>query len=520
MALNSKHPLYTERAPEWEQMRDTYEGQRRVKARGFVYLAPTSSMEKDGVYTGTGADVNTASPGWRAYVAYRMRATFPEWVREAVKAALGVMHRKAAGFELPPQMEYLLERATPQGESLQTLFERITMEQLIVGRIGLLGDAIDQGARAGEVYVSTYDAENLINWDHGESGSDLEIESLNLVVLDESGKVRKGFEWVDVKQYRVLVLGAPDVNEEDQTAGAGAVYRLGVFTDTSEFNETALIEPVIRGKKAFDLPFVIVNAQDLAPSPDVPPTFGLSNLALTYYRASADYRQNLFMQGQDTLVVIGSITNGGTDSDEDLRVGAGARIDLAIGGDAKYIGVNSQGLAEQRVALENDRTEALQKAGQLLDTTSKQRESAEALTVRVAVRTATLVSIAKAAAGGLQALLRKLAAWSGYDAEAVVVKPNLDFVDQQLTGEELGQLMGAKMVGAPLSIETVHAIMQDRGMTKLTLEEELAKIEEEKALELVPVPSGNPDGPANDGPNDPNNDDPNNDDPNANGDAP
>ena len=43
-----RHPLYSEFLPDWQLMRDSYEGERAVKQRGSLYLPATSGMIEDG----------------------------------------------------------------------------------------------------------------------------------------------------------------------------------------------------------------------------------------------------------------------------------------------------------------------------------------------------------------------------------------------------------------------------------------------------------------------------------------
>lgn len=489
MTVSSHHPRYAAQVEDWIQMADTYEGERHVKAKGAVYLSPTSGMIADGF--GTGASLT--NKGYLAYEAYKKRAVFPEVVREAVQAMVGAMHMKPALIELPAALEPMREKATLANESLEMLLRRINEQQLIRGRLGLLLDlptVAPTETRDVVPYIATYVAESIINWDAGERDKP-KPEALNLVVLNETEEVRTsdGFEWETKEKYRVLVLGDLVANE----AAGEAVYRVGVFDEENTFDVKATIEPEFRGTKLGRIPFVFVNTKDIVPEPDRPPLLGLSNLALTIYRGEADYRQALFMQGQDTLVVIGG------DAETVYRTGAGAAITPQIGGDAKYIGVDSQGLPEMRGALENDYSRAGTKAGELINETSRERESGDALRVRVAARTTTLHALAITGAFALQELLRIAAEWVGAEPSEVIVTPNLDFTDDGMTGKDLLDLMGAKGLGAPISLESIHGMMRDRGMTERTWDEEIEAIEQELSLELVkPAPSTDPDGPEGD----------------------
>lgn len=490
MSLDTKHPLYSEREPEWRQMRDTYAGERTVKERATMYLPATSGMLADGFPTALSNNASTQTKGYQDYLAYRMRARFPDLVDEAVSALLGVMHSKPPTISLPAKMEYLLKRASSRGESLEMLLKRINFEQMVVGRIGLLADIVDKGPLAGQFYIAAYDAEDVVNWDAAKS-TELEVESLNLVVLDESDEQREpgGFSWAKKRRHRVLVLGSLERNEPE----GEAVYSAGVFEEDQEFSESLLTTPVFQGKTLNAIPFVFVNAEDTAPEPDKPPLLGLSNLTLTIYRGEADYRQSLFMQGQDTFVQTGVPSNANVDGgDAPVRLGVGAVVSIAdSAGDAKFVGVDSKGLPEQRQALANDYGRGEQFAGRLMDSATRERESGDALRIRLATRTATLNQVAQAGAYGLQRILRLIATWMGEDPEKVTVVPNLDFVDDQMTGEQLRALMEAKEKGAPVSLKTIHDVMSIRSMTAMTFDAEIAQIKAEKAvLEEIrpPVP--------------------------------
>lgn len=489
MSINAEHPFYFEFREDWITMRDLYRGERVVKRKGEHYLPATSGMRIDGM--GSNAQ-SKAKPGQSAYDAYRKRAYFADYVKDGVEALIGMMHQKPATFEIPPQLEPLVEKCTLTGEGLQELLRRINTEQLIAGRVGLLADLPAQlpdpqpGSLPDSVlpYIALYIAEAMINWDN----SDLEegYHALNMVVLNESGFYRwENFTWRELTKYRVLQLGDMLTDEEDGAAD----YKMGTFTDKEGannlvYNVDAMASPMYMGRKLQEIPFVFINTKDINPTPDDPPLLGLARLALAIYRGDADYRQTLFMSGQDTLVVTGGVRKtDGTAQDEPLRVGAGARIDVEVGGDAKYIGVTANGLSEQRQSLENDRALASQKAGRLIQAgPSKQDESGEALKTRITAQTATLNQIALAGAKGLENLLKIMAKWIGLSQtviDSIKVTPNLEFADFALVAQDIVQLMTAKQLGAPLSKESIHGILVDRGITQLSFDDEMAKIEEE-----------------------------------------
>lgn len=464
-------------------MRHTYDGESAVKDAGRLYLPATSGMISRGIKT-------TNQRGWQEYVAYRLRARYPSFVRDAVQALIGVMHREPPTIELPSSMEFLTDRATLRGEGLADLLRRINERQLVMGRVGVLADVIDVGQMAGMPYLVTYEAEAITNWDEGRRLGDpdrpdgTEPHELNLVILDETGPVRKSnFEWETHQKWRVLVLGDPDENEPM----GGGIYRVGVFTEESggaTFSEADLVAPSIMGRTLDRIPFAFANANDVVPEPDVPPLLGLSDLALGIYRGEADYRQALFMQGQDTLVLIGV-----SDSEDEHAVGAGAVITITNpDGDAKYVGVDSTGLSEMRMALENDHKRAAQQSGELLDSVSRERESGEALRVRVAARTTRLNRIAQTGALALEDVLKAVAEWMGANPDEVVVTPNLDFVSDALSGKELTEYMTARTIGAPLSLRTIHEQMQERGLTERSFEEEIEEMRREE--EDAPMPGG------------------------------
>lgn len=470
MGIDTKHPSYIKFQEDWEMLRDFYAGPQQVKNKGEKYLPPTEGMRIDGL------DKN--KPGFYAYNAYRNRARVPDYIKEAVEVLVGLLHQKEAIIELPTEMEYLRERASASGEPLNALHRRINVEQISTGRLGLLVDMRETPDPAHpNPYIALYTAESLINWDDNTETD--EYGKLNLVVLDESGHKRVNiFDWKDIKKYRVLELGAPVENEQV------GVYKSATFTDegTLTYNADDMKSPMLRGGTLDFIPFTFINSKDLLSEPDEPPLKGLAEMCKGIYQSEADYRQNLYMQAQDTLVVIGGVKNptGLPGEPEALRTGAGARIDVDTGGDAKYIGVSADGLTEQRMAIEADRKRAQVKAGELIQNSGSQMESGQALSTRFNAQTATLNQMATTAAAGLEMALRQIAKWMNLDTSKVKVTPNTEFIDFALDGANFKAIMEAKELGFPISEESLHALAADRGLTVMDFVTEMKKVEEDR----------------------------------------
>ena len=461
MALDSTHPLFDALISDWTMLRDMYQGERTVKDKGIVYLPATAGMKLDGM--------KENQDGYNAYQDYKMRAVFHDYISEAVEMYIGLMMLQPASIQLPKQMEPLREHCGVQGESIDLILRKINAQQLITGRAGVLADLpVVTTNKTILPRVSIYFAETVHNWD--ETVDYNGIESLNFVAINESNFEldKNTYKWNFQEKYKILRLN-------------NGKYEQGNYRD-KEFLEGAMTLITHMGKAIDEIPFVFINSKDIVAEPDRPPLLGLANLTMAIYRGEADYRQNLYMQGQDTLVIVGNVRNpdGKPDENSDaIRTGAGSRIDIDQGGDAKYIGVGSEGLDAQRQCLEDDKKRATVKAGQLISAFNAKEESGTALKTRLGAQTATLTQIANAGAEGLQTLLRKVAKWIGANPEEVIIKPNVKFADLDLTAQEIVYLMTARTMGAPISLETIHSLMGEREITKMAYEDETSLIEKE-----------------------------------------
>lgn len=481
------HPLYDANKERWERIEDCFEGEDTVKAAGTKYLPATPGQILDGA---TAECKDTTNIGWLSYQNYKRRARFPDFFTEGVKTLVGIMNEKPPKIVVPEKMQYIFQGVTKNRENVYTLLRKIHFEQLKPGRGGLLVELGAQSTTNPQPYIELYPALKIINWDDGNFKTNGAVEGelsndeykLNMVVLDESGFSRQpDFTWRQQNSYRVLTLGSLQTQGEGDNQGDG--YHQYVAENQEALTTAEEITPRSRDEQLKEIPFTFFGPLDLDSTPDQPPLDGLASLCLHIYMSEADYRYTLYMQAQETLVVVGGIKNTSTTPGEKnggaLRVGADARIDVGVSGDAKYIGVSNKGLSEMRMAIDNDKQLAAVRTGQLLAPGKMSMESGEALKTRVAGQTATLTSVAVASAAALQRALRHIAKWLGEDPEKVIVEPNLDFSNYRVATQDLVQMITAKRLGFPVSFETLHQVARERGVTTKTFDEEMASIKKD-----------------------------------------
>lgn len=420
MGVDTRHPQYTAaRAEDWRLMRDSMDGEGAVKARKEAYLPmPTGFRQQlDG--------------GAKAYGDYMGRATFPEILAPTVSGMSGIAHGKEIAIDLPDGLAHLYENADGDGMPLEEFHRQITRELLVMGRHAVLADAPESG---GEPYLAAYCGESLINWDK------------DFFVLDESGPVRDGFEWKERTRFRVLRL------EEGKY-----VQKIHEGTDPALASSAA---PSALGQKALNfIPFAVASAVDLKPDIRTPPLIGVARAAKAIYQLDADERHQLFMSGQETLLVI----NG----EAPAFVGAGACHVINAGegetADMKYVSPSCSGIEAHQNKIKDVREAAVQAGAKLLDQSERAQESGEARKLRYQSETATLASIVRSGCALLEKGLRFVAALKGLDGDDITVPVPDNLLDSTMTPADAEALMRVWLEGG-ISYPTFYAALQKGGI--------------------------------------------------------
>lgn len=470
------HPQYDEMLPLLVKVEDCAKGADHIKGKTTDYLPPTRSMIQDGYY-GSAQNLQCEDGTFRNkgvvdYASYVDRAVFPTYVSDAIENYLGLLHKKPPVVKAKGKVLELLPKLTNFGENVNEFLLRINDQQLRSGRAGIL---VDVNTKTNKPYLALYAGKAITNWN--DNDGDSPYKKLNFVALDESGPVfvKETFSWIPYsKKVRVLSLN-----------DAGNFV---VAVGDSVLTATDFTEITCQGKPHSGIAFYFANCTTNSPDMENPPLLKIANTCLSIYRSEADYRRALHLQGQDTLVLKGMRATG--EEDEAIRTGAGAAIIVESEGDAKYIGLSSSGLAEQRIALEKDHEQASLASGQFVGTNKGNNESGDAMKTRIASRTASLLTIAVVGASALQDALRscgKLLGLSQTEIDEITVVPNLDFVKGAFSAQELIQLVTSRNAGAPISLNTLHKYLVDYGVTDETLDNELALIAKEKPGDIKPI---------------------------------
>lgn len=418
--VKEHHPDITpERRAEWLLMRNAADGEGAIKRGGLAYLPMPSGFRAQ------------PDAGAAMYDAYRMRAGFPEILAPTLAGAVGTIHAKDIPVEMPSGMDYLRVACDPNGLTLEAFHRRITRALLLMGRYGVLADVPEMG----DPWLVGYAAEKIINWD------------ADWFVLDESGMVRDGFTWELQEQYLLLELD-------------GGRY---TATRLDEFG-AAVADPVVptqggSGSALDFVPFYIGNARDAVPDVETPPLIGVAQAAVDIYQLDADYRHQLYMSGQETLVAI----NG----EPPTAVGAGVVHQMngteGLPADLKYVSPECTGIDAHREAKTERQQDALRAGARLLDNSGNSQESGEARRMRFGAETATLKSVSDVSCELLQRGLRAVAVMKGLDPESVIVEAPSELGDTSMDPADAAALVGAWQGGA-FSYDTLHWNLQRGGI--------------------------------------------------------
>lgn len=439
--MNNNHYEYDDAYAKWRKCRVAWLGEEEVKSHKTTFLPATKGMLLDGY--------PNREPGLSAYNNYILRSEFKNYFAEKVTSAIGMLNKRKAVFNLPNQLDYMRYSSNLRGDTLDATLRNIHNEVLITGRCGILTDVDESGS----IVLSIYTAENILDWEEQLDGN------LTYLSLNESTHERgENGVWNEVEYTRKFWV------EEDGVKSA-------LFNVNGEMS--GQVAPMSSsGYNLSRIPFTIINTSKIGAEVEKPPLLDLANKCYAIYRKSADINQVLFMQGQETAVIVG------VDEDVDIEVGAGALVRVPMGGDFKYVGISAAGLSEMREDITRMEQEAQATSTKLLDSAGA-AASGEALRLRLDAAAVTLGDIAHSSAEGLTQALKFGAEYINLSTEDIYVEPNTEFTSQVFVAQELKSLVEAKNAGAKISDQNIHDFMVSKGLLEDSFEEVLEQLRNE-----------------------------------------
>ncbi len=486
MPVNSTHPDYEATLPAWTRARDVIAGEDAIKDGGERYL-PRLEAQPD-----------------PEYAAYKGRAAFFNATARTADGYVGLIFRRVPFIKLP-EANSALARALAEfnndadmlGTALAGYAKNVLSEVIVVGRAGTLIDW--ENDNENRVYVSSYCAENILNWrveringrniptlvvlyePHGalaNDGDDFEAktgEQIRVLKLVSSGKADK-----DVAHFCQVEIWQPEApsNRRERKKSDKAKWKL-VETRT----------PLRLGKPLPLLPFVFHGPEHSRPDVGKLPLADVIAVNLDHYRLNADYKHGVHFTALPTAWV------SGFEKSANLRIGSStAWVTEQPGAKAGYLEFTGQGLMTFERAMDRDERLMALLGSRLLENNKKVGETAEAIELRQTGEHSILGNIALSVSESLSQVMRWAYWWNSTEEspedvseEHVALELNTDFSSKGLTSQDLQAIVGAWQAGA-ISRDTMLDLFR-RGEV---LPESRSAEEESQLIETASHPSNYP----------------------------
>ena len=445
MPANSLHPEYLEMLNAWARARDVFTGEDAVKAAGGKYLLRLDSQTDD------------------EYAAYIARASFFNATARTADGYAGQIFRRSPFIKLPDESSALGRAlkafnhdADMLGTTLAGYAKNLLFEVIAVGRAGTLVDWESESEN--RAYVSTYAAENILNW---------RVERINgrnmptLVVLYEAGGANMitgdGFDFKASEQIRVLRLVASQATDGTTTHSCQVEsWRPEVVATGKRKNEKAkwkLMEtrtPLRLGKPLPLIPFVFHGPRHSRPDVDKLPLADVIAVNLDHYRLNADFKHGVHFTALPTAWV------SGFDKTANLRIGSStAWVTEQTGATAGFLEFMGHGLNTFEKAMDRDERLMAVLGSRLLESNKKVGETADAIELRQSGEHSILSNIATSLSESLSQVLRWAYWWNSTEAspedvttEQVTFELNTDFSTKGLSTQEIQSIVAAWQAGA------------------------------------------------------------------------
>lgn len=460
MALNSistKHSSWDSYIYTWTMMRDTLEGEERVKFKSEQYLPIPGAMLEDSLRMAPSTQrvvdhilargenfyplSNTFNPSYHqipAYAAYKSRAQFPNLVSYLYRGLMGLALADSPSISLPPEMEYLeKEYATKERLTLTRLFVKVLGEVLLMGRVVLVLDPVDD-----KILITDYQAENFINW---KTVNNLPVLTVFRQTMDDLPDNDDLDDADESASTTTEDLFSKEVEIEYAVQRiVNGVYTAEIYDEEGELESSVV--PQYRGTTLNELPTIVIGSLNNTIQPDPPPLAPVASTAIQIYMKNADLSQAEFLTCNPTLVITGV-------NDDLQQISTGPTVSFVISSkDAQvyYTKTDTSALEFVSKHIDSLYEKAVQYGAQMLDSAKKSAETAETARLRQTAASATLRSVVTTVGDAFTQALKGIATWMGLSQakiDSIRFAPLTEF-GNALTPQEQEQLVKSWMSGA------------------------------------------------------------------------
>lgn len=429
MAVDTTHMEYDNTINKWCKLRDAAAGQEAVHAAKTKYLARLSGQSDD------------------EYKAYVGRALFYGATARTIDGLSGMVFRKPPTVELPGSMSDFVDNITLDGLDLQGFAEQIVDDAVTVGRAGILVDHPDTmgtdltqaDAEALNIrpFLKHYKAESIFNWRmSGIRNSQVLIE-LRLWEWVEEAVANKEFEYVTIKQIRVLDLN--DVGQYRQR-----IYRKNNKDEFVQHGDEVI--PMMNNKPLDFIPFVFVGVKNSSPDVEKPPLLDLANVNFSHYKTTADLEHGAHFTGLPTAVISGVTINDDDDADEYVIGSATAWVFPNPETKAEYLEFQGTGLTTLSGMLIAKEQYMAFLGARMLTPDKKSVETAETAQIHRQGENSVLSSLSQSVSHSLEKALEIFAMWLGVEGD-ITYKLNKDFMAIIMSSQQLLALVATWQAG-------------------------------------------------------------------------
>ena len=377
---------------------------------------------------------------------FKERAYYLNATQRTIDALVGLPLARIPKLVIPSGLDHVENHATRSGLTFHDLARCVLDEVVTVNRVGVFVDypakreglTVAQAEAEGiHVFARIYETEAILDYDDETRGAH---QVLTQVRLMESVSVKKAddeYTKESVDQIRELRLDE-------------GVYSQQLWRKTGEKGEWAKHEdPIIPqkdGKPLNFIPFRFFNDLDGLPCSKRPVLMDVADVSVAHLNNSASYEWGLMWTANATPWFRGLQVEDG----EVVALGSSEGLtfdDSGTGVPCGFLEFSGAGLGQIEKAMAAKRNDMAVLGARMLLEEKKGVEAAETARIYRSGEQSVLANICQTVSRGLTEVLRWMVEWEGRSSDTVLFMLNTEFLNGQLSFEDLQHALGLYQAG-------------------------------------------------------------------------